>query len=349
MAPKDRSKPPVPNVDQGRKLIGRKIGAYRIIGHCGQGGMAVVYLGERADQQSRKRVAIKMVSGWGTNEAIRKRFFSERQTLAALDHPNIVKLLDGGITDEGIPYLVMDFVDGLPIDKYCDLKRLPIPDRLELFRTVCAAIQYAHDRALIHRDLKPGNILITSEGAPRLLDFGVAKLLNPEFMQDPLVTETDWRPMTPDYASPEQLRGETVTRATDIYSLGVLLYELLTGHRPYRVRQHSFFEFERLVCEVEPELPSSVIERTDERVSAHATTSVVITPELVTQARGLGLTELRRRLRGDLDALVMKALHKVPGQRYASAQELADDIKRHLSGRAVRAHKPQRQSRRGVS
>src|SRR5215475_4484129 len=241
MAPKDRSKPPEPNVDHRRKLIGRKIGAYRIIGHCGQGGMAVVYLGERADQQSRKRVAIKMVSGWGTNKAIRQRFFNEQQTLAALDHPNIVKLLDGGTTDDGIPYLVMDFVDGVPIDKYCDLKRLPIPDRLELFRQVCSAIQYAHDRALIHRDLKPGNILITSDGAPKLLDFGVAKLLNPEFMQAPLVTQTDWRPMTPDYASPEQLRGETVTRATDIYSLGVLLYELLTGHRPYRVRQHSFF------------------------------------------------------------------------------------------------------------
>jgi serine/threonine protein kinase len=313
-------------------MIGKKIGAYRIVGHCGQGGMAVVYLGERDDGQSHKRVAIKMVSGWGSNEAIRQRLFFERQTLAALDHPNIVKLLDGGDTDDGLPYLVMDFVDGVPIDKYCDLKRLSIPDRLELFRTVCGAVQYAHDRAVIHRDLKPGNILITSDGTPRLLDFGIAKLLNPEFMQAPLVTQSDWRPMTPDYASPEQVRGEAVTHATDIYSLGVVLYELLTGLRPYRVRHHSFSEFERLVCQVEPELPSSMIERTEERGPGDAATSVAITRELVAQSRGLGRTELRRRLQGELDAIVMKALRKEPQQRYASAQKLADDIERHLKG-----------------
>ncbi len=321
-------------------MLGKKVGAYRIVGRCGQGGMAVVYLGERDDQQFRKRVAIKMLSGWGSSEAIRQRFVNERQTLAALDHPSIVKLLDGGNTDDGLPYLVMDFVDGIPIDKYCDLNRLSIRDRLELFRKVCSAVQYAHDRAVIHRDLKPGNILITSDGTPRLLDFGIAKLLNPEFMQTPLVTQSDWRPMTPDYASPEQVRGETVTHATDLYSLGVLLYELLTGHRPYRVRQHSFFEFERLVCEVEPELPSSVIERTEEGGPGDAATSVAITPELVTQARGLGRTELRRRLRGDLDTIVMKALRKEPRQRYASAQELSDDLGRHLTGLPVRARNP---------
>ena len=340
MAPKDRSKQPEPNVGalspSVPPMIGRKIGAYRIIGRCGQGGMAVVYLGERDDPQFRKRVAIKMMSGWGSGEAIRQRLFNERQTLATLDHPNIVKLLDGGSTDEGLPYLVMDFVDGVPIDKYCDLKQLSIPKRLELFRTVCAAVQYAHDRAVIHRDLKPGNILITSDGTPRLLDFGIAKL-NPEFMQTPVVTQSDWRPMTPDYASPEQVRGETITNASDIYSLGVLLYELLTGHRPYRFREHSFFEFERLVCEVEPVLPSSVIERTAEKDSVDATTSVAITPELVTQSRGLGRTELRRRLRGDLDTIVMKALRKEPHQRYASVQELSDDIERHLTGKPVRA------------
>jgi len=284
-------------------MIGKTIGAYRIVGHCGQGGMAVVYLGEQDDGQVHKRVAIKMVSGWGSNEAIRQGFFNERQTLAALDHPNIVKLLDGGDTDDGLPYLVMDFVDGVPIDKYCDLKRLSIPDRLELFRTVCGAVQYAHDRAVIHRDLKPGNILITSDGTPRLQiamdDRAIVRVLP----QAPLVTQSDWRPMTPDYASPEQVRGETVTNATDIYSLGVVLYELLTGHRPYRVRLHSFSEFERLVCEVEPELPSSI-----------------------------GRTEVRRHLLGDLDAIVMKALRKEPQQRYASAQQLADDIDRHLKG-----------------
>jgi serine/threonine protein kinase/tetratricopeptide (TPR) repeat protein/TolB-like protein len=320
-------------------MIGKKIGAYRIVGRCGQGGMAVVYLGERDDQQFRKRVAIKMLSGWGGSEAIRQRFVNERQTLASLDHPNIVKLLDGGSTEDGLPYLVMDFVDGIPIDRYCDRQRLSIPERLELFRTVCAAVHYAHDRAVIHRDLKPGNILITGDRTPRLLDFGIAKLLNPEFMQAPLVTQSDFRPMTPDYASPEQVRGETVTHATDIYSLGVLLYELLTGHRPYRVRQHSFFEFERLVCEVEPELPSSVIERTEER-GFDGATLVPITPELVTQARRLGRTELRRRLRGDLDNIVMKALRKEPRQRYPSVREFSDDLERHLKGIPVRARKP---------
>ena len=322
-----------------QEMIGKRIGAYRIIGKCGQGGMAVVYLGERDDQHYRKRVAIKMVSHASGNETILQRFRNERQTLAALDHPNIVKLLDGGSTEDGLPYLVMDFVDGVPINQYCDSHQLSIPDRLKLFRTVCAAVHYAHLSSVIHRDLKPGNILISSDGTPRLLDFGIAKLLNPEFLPTPLVTQSDWRPMTPDYASPEQVRGEAITGATDIYSLGVLLYELLTGHRPYRAAGRSFLEFERLVCEEEAERPSLVVGKTEEKGPPEGGTAVAITPALVGQARGVGAAELRRHLRGDLDTIVMKALRKKPQHRYSSAQELSEDIERHLTGMPVKARR----------
>ena len=217
---------------QSRVMTGRRIGAYRIIREIGQGGMAVVYLGERDDQNYRKQVAIKMVKPGIDTEQVLHRFRNERQTLAALDHSNIVKLLDGGSSEDGSPYLVMEYVEGLPIDQYCDLNKLSIDDRLRLFREVCSAVQYAHEKLVIHRDLKPGNILIAKGGVPSLLDFGIAKLLNPECFQTPLVTRTDWRPMTPEYASPEQIRGHAITTATDVYSLGVLLFDLLTGHRP---------------------------------------------------------------------------------------------------------------------
>ena len=194
---------------QSRAMAGRRIGAYRIIRECGHGGMAVVYLAERADDEFRKRVAIKMVKP-GTNTAeILRRFRNERQALAGLDHPNIVRLLDGGSTEEGSPYLIMDYVEGVRIDEYCDIHRLSITQRLQLFCTVCRAVQYAHESLLIHRDLKPSNILITKEGVTRLLDFGIAKVLNPQWSPDATLTRTDWRPMTPEYASPEQVRGAT--------------------------------------------------------------------------------------------------------------------------------------------
>jgi len=183
-------------------MVGRKIGAYRIVRLIGHGGMAVVYLGERDDQLFQKHVAIKMVLPGTNAQEIFRRFRNERQTLAALDHSNIVKLIDGGSTEEGLPYLVMDYVDGVPIDQYCDLHKLSIDERLKLFRTVCSAVEYAHEKRIIHRDLKPANILITQDGVPRLLDFGIAKLLDPALFHTRLVTQTTWRPMTPEYASP---------------------------------------------------------------------------------------------------------------------------------------------------
>jgi serine/threonine protein kinase/Tfp pilus assembly protein PilF len=320
-------------------MVGRQVGAYRILAETGQGGMAIVYLGERADQEYRKRVAIKMVKPGANNEEIIRRFRNERQTLAALDHPHIVKLLDGGTTEEGWPYLVMDFVEGLPIDQYCDARRLSIRERLELFRTVCQVVHHAHQHLVIHRDLKPSNILIPADGAPRLLDFGIAKLLNPEFSSAPFTTVGDWRPMTPEYASPEQVRGEPVTTATDVYSLGVLLYELLTGQRPYRATLSSLPEIQRVVCEAEPPRPSTVVNRREVKVVTAGNPPNEITPKSISAARHTTPEELRRHLQGDLDTIVMMALRKEPQRRYASAEEFAKDIERHLSGLPVKARR----------
>ncbi|MGA8310372.1 MAG: protein kinase, partial [Terriglobales bacterium] len=321
------------------RIIGKRLGAYRVVRAIGHGGMAVVYLGERDDDNFRKSVAIKMVMPGPNSEDIFRRFRNERQALAAIDHPNIVKLLDGGSTEEGLPYLVMDYVDGMPIDQYCDVHRLSIKERLQLFRAVCSAVQYAHEQLIIHRDLKPGNILITRHGVPRLLDFGIAKIVNPEFFQTALTTQTNWRPMTPEYASPEQVRGQTVSSASDVYSLGVLLYELLTGHRAYRSSAQSLLEVERAICEEEAEKPSAVVGRTEYQTSRGSTTRSVITPEGVSANRSLDPAGLRRRLDGDLDTIVMKALRKQPQDRYASVAEFSNDIERHLSGTPVAARK----------
>ena len=318
-------------------MAGKRIGAWRIIRTIGQGGMAVVYLAERDGQDFRKTVAIKMVRPGPNAEEIYRRFRNERQTLAALDHPYIVRLLDGGSTADGLPYLVMDYVEGLPVDRYCDQHELPIDARLDLFRAICSAVHYAHEKQVIHRDLKPANILVTKEGVPRLLDFGIAKLLNPDLHQTALDTRTNIRPMTLEYASPEQVRGHAITRASDIYSLGVLLYELMSGHRPYRCGE-SPLEVERAICDDEVEKPSTAVTRTEIPVSPGIDTA--LTPEQVSKARGLLPSELRRRLHGDLDAIVMKALRKEPRNRYSSAAALSDDIERLRTGRRVMARQP---------
>ena len=268
-------------------MAGKRIGAYRILREIGRGGMAVVYLAERADEQFRKRVAIKMLQPGTNKDEILRRFRNERQALAALDHPSIVSLLDGGSTEEGLPYLIMEYVEGVRIDEYCDTHKLSISARLHLFRAVCLAVQYAHDNLVIHRDLKPSNILVTPEGVVRLLDFGIAKVLNPQWSPETTLTRGGWRAMTPEYASPEQLRGAQVTRTTDIYSLGIVLYQLLTGHRPHRVAEDPAFRWSRVTTRrnrrnrVRPSTESrkKYLPMTERRT--------LITPQLVADSRAL--------------------------------------------------------------
>lgn len=297
---------------------GRRIGAYAIVREIGRGGMGAVYLARRADGVFDKQVAVKVLKrGTDTDEVLR-RFLAERQILARLEHPAIVRVIDAGTTDEGLPYLAMDYVEGVPIVEYARAHQLSIAHRLTLFREVCAAVTYAHQNLVVHRDLKPSNILVTKDGQVRLLDFGIAKLLGPE-AEGAAATVTMLRTMTPEYASPEQVRGDQITTVSDVYSLGVILYELLTGERPYRLQRSNAQEVSKAICEQEPERPS---------------TSVTRATDLHREAG-----ELRRQLRGDLDNIVLKALRKTPQRRYASVDQLSDDIRRHLEGLPVRARK----------
>ena len=327
--------PPAPNLfpPAEESMVGRRIGAYRIIREIGQGGMGVVYLAARDDREFVRQVAIKMVKAGGNHSEILRRFRNERQTLAGLDHPNIVKLLDGGTTEEGWPYLVMEYVEGLPIDKFCDERHLTLPDRLDLFRLVCSAVHYAHRHHVIHRDLKPRNILITSDGVPRLLDFGIAKVLAPELVPDHASTIGDWRPMTPEYASPEQMKGQPIASAADVYSLGVLLYELLSGSRPYETSFTSWAEIERAVCEQIPTEPSAAVKKSEHSGSTEGVS------QRIGRSRKTSVDGLVRALKGDLDTIVMMALRKEPQRRYASAEELSYDIERYLSGLPVKARR----------
>lgn len=320
------------------ELVGRSIGPYRILRRIGHGGMGDVYLAVRADKLYQKVVAIKIVrTGPGSEDTLR-RFSKERQTLAILDHPNIVKLIDGGTTPDGLPYLVMDYVEGTPIDEYCDTHKLTITERLQLFRPVCAALNYAHQNLIVHRDIKPSNILVSEDGVPKLLDFGIAKLLKPEFSSDTIsLTSPDLRPMTLAYASPEQLRGQPITTASDIYSLGVLLYRLLTGHQPYDVKTSTALELDRVICEQEPEKPSSIVTRIEATTTKQPRSP--LTPQSVSASREGAPEKLRRRLTGELDTIVLMALRKEPQRRYASMEQFSQDILRHLEGRRVIACK----------
>lgn len=308
------------------------IGPYKVIQELGRGGMGAVYLAVRADDEYQKRVAIKVVQHDLADPEVLRRFRNERQILAGLDHPYIARLLDGGTTPAGMPYVVMEYVEGDPIDRYCNQHRLSINERLKLFRDVCAAVHYAHQNLIIHRDLKPGNILVTAGGVPKLLDFGIAKLLNPELgPQTQAITRWSMRLMTPEYASPEQIRGEPITTASDVYSLGVVLYELLTGHRPYRFKKYQAQEIERIVSFEEPAKPSTVVGRPrllepDQADSTRNTRLSARNPE-----------KLRRQLAGELDAIVMMALRKESQRRYASTEQMSEDIRRYLKGRPVRA------------
>lgn len=309
---------------------GERIGAYAILQEIGRGGMGEVYRAVRADGEFTKEVALKTVRGGYDVASVLERFRNERQILASLDHPNIARLLDGGTSETGIPYLVMELVDGIPIDTYCDSEKLNITARVELFLKVCAAVQYAHQRLVIHRDLKPGNILVTKEGMPKLLDFGIAKILDPTAVSDVTVV----RPMTPEYASPEQIRGEPITTASDVYSLGVVLYQLLTGRSPYQLATLTPQDLSQAITDKEPERPSTAIVRQSKTQPGDAKQR---TPQELSETRESSIGKLQRRLSGDLDNIVLQALRKEPQRRYASVEQLAEDLRRHLEGRPVSA------------
>ena len=298
--------PPFEPPEPARRRIGERIGAWEILEEIGHGGMGQVYLARRADDEFQKKVAIKLVRSGMASAEVLQRFRNERQISAALEHPGIARLIDGGTTERGEPYFVMEYVPGVPLLEYCRSRRLSVPDRLRLFREICAAVQYAHQHLVVHRDLKPGNVLVSPEGVPTLLDFGIAKLVGvgdgAPARED---TATLLRILTPEYASPEQIRGRTVTTASDVYSLGVVLYELLTDQKPYRIETGDPEELLRVVCESDPDRPS-------------------------TRAAGLG---------ADLDAIVLRAMRKEPSSRYASAEHLSEDIRRHLEGQPVLARR----------
>jgi serine/threonine-protein kinase len=308
---------------------GTIVGSYRVIESIGTGGMGAVYLAERADGQFEQRVALKLIKRGMDSDTILARFQSERQILARLHHPNIARLTDGGLTGDGLPYFTMEYVDGRPITQYCDEQRLSIEDRLDLFQDVCAAVQYAHTNLVVHRDLKPSNILVTGDGVVKLLDFGIARVLGEEA---PELTRSGQRVMTPAYASPEQIRGEPVTTASDVYSLGVVLYELLCGRHPHRDTTSTPAELERAIADTPAERPSRFLTRI-----GPADAGEPALRDTIARARQLPPMRLRKRLEGDLDTMCLVALRKEPERRYASAGQLLEDIRFHLAGRPVSA------------
>jgi len=319
------------------RLIGKLIPPYRIIEKVASGGMGDVFRAVRADGTFDKQVAVKVIQGARSTDFFLARFQNERQILATLDHPNIARLLDGGTTEEGLPYLVMEYIQGQPIDEFCKNNDLDVSKRLELFRTVCSAVQYAHQNLVIHRDLKPSNILVTSQGVPKLLDFGIAKILNPHSSEEGLPqTVTIMRMLTPDYASPEQVRNQPISTASDVYSLGVILYLLLTGQIPYRVKTDSPQEMMNAICDTEPEKPSTAAGRMASQ-DVCATDPASFPGK--TQTGRAKTDKLRKILAGDLDNIVLKALKKEPQRRYATVEQFSEDIRRYLTGLPVIAHK----------
>lgn len=311
-----------------QSAVGRRFGAYRVIEEIARGGMGDVYKARRDDQEFEKEVAIKIIRGDLASSRIAQRFRGERQILANLDHPNIARLVDGGQGELGEPYIVMEFVGGFPIDTYCEMKTLAINERLRLFIDVCNAVHYAHQRLVVHRDLKPSNVLVNDEGQVKLLDFGIAKLLDPEQRADgePGGNPTIANAMTPAYASPEQVKGEAITTASDVYALGVLLYRLLTGESPYRANTTKPLELAKEIVDTDPQRPSTRL-GARLRETSNATQA---TPAIDGE-------RLKRALRGDLDNIVLMALRKEPARRYASAEQFADDISRYLQDQPVRA------------
>jgi serine/threonine-protein kinase len=296
---------------------GENISHYEIVSLIGRGGMGEVYLAQ--DQRLRRRVALKLVRRGMDTEAIMRRFQHEQQLLAGLNHPNIAQLYDSGITSDGIPFFAMEYVDGTRVDDYCREKQLPIEVRLELFEKVCGAVHYAHQHLVVHRDIKPSNILVAGDGEPKLLDFGIAKLLDTVTNAAPEQTVTLQNVMTPEYASPEHVRGDAITTASDVYSLGVLLYELLTDSKPYKIESRTPAEIARIITEREPERPSTAVTKSKNNPPSP--------------------TRNPKSLRGDLDNIVLMAMRKEPGRRYSSVAQFSGDIRRHLDGLPVLARK----------
>ena len=321
--------------DRRRALLGKVVGNYKLVSVLGHGGTGTVYLGERSDRQYSAQVAVKIVDSATVQGDLGMRFRAERQILASLNHPNIARLLDAGETPDGQPYLVMEYVHGEPVDRYCDRLQLDIRSRLELFLQICTAVQYAHQNLIVHRDLKPANILVTGDGAPKLLDFGIAKLLDVGDAASLLaLTRMNDRLLTPEYASPEQILGRAVTTASDVYALGIVLYELLTGLRPYVVpASASQLELERSICVTDPHRPSASVARAIEKGPVEGESSITA----LAQSRSMAPERLRKRLMGDIDAIVMRSMRKEPEHRYPSIEQLTADIRRYLSQEPVLA------------
>ncbi|HUQ90413.1 MAG TPA: serine/threonine-protein kinase [Bryobacteraceae bacterium] len=304
--------------DPAERRIGLRIGPYRLTQVIGAGGMGVVYLAERDDDQYQKKVAIKLVQQGRDTKFIHDRFRQERQILAQLDHPNIARFIDGGVTEDGLPYYAMEFVeDAQPIVEYCQKHQLPLMRRLALFLQICTAVNFAHRNLVVHRDLKPGNILVDRNGCPKLLDFGIAKLLREE-PGTGRTTQTGVRMMTPDYASPEQVLGVLITTATDVYSLGAILYEMVSDQPAHRFKNYSSTEIERVICVEDPVAPSQALLLAGD------------TPERQRRAKVL---------QADLDSIVAMALRKEPDRRYQSVSQLIDDLDRFTAGQPVLAHR----------
>jgi eukaryotic-like serine/threonine-protein kinase len=319
-------------------LPGRRVGAYRLVREIARGGMGIVFLAERADGQVEQQVALKLLRH-GIESTLVRRFLSERQILASLTHPHIARFLDCGVDQDGWPYLAMEYVEGQPITRYCDERRLGVEERLRLFLDVCGAVQCAHRNLVVHQDLKPSNILVTGAGEVKLLDFGIARLLEvAPGGAAAASTATGPRLMTPAYASPEQLRGEPLTTSSDIYSLGLVLYELLAGQPAYRADHRSPLEWARLVHEHQPPLPSARLRRAEPRVPDDDPDAAA-GPAVISAARRTSVDRLGRALRGDLDAIVSMAIRNEPELRYGSVEALAADIHRHLDGRPVMARR----------
>ncbi len=318
-------------------FTGRQIENYLILERIGAGGMGAVYLAERVNSDFKQKVALKLIKRGMDSEAILKRFAVERKILSTLKHSNIAQLIDGGISSEGLPFFVMEFVDGKSLNEFCRENDLSLEERLKIFGQICAAVEYAHQNLIVHRDLKPSNILVSDDGVPKLLDFGIAKLLSDE---DAQMTATQTKMFTPEYASPEQILGKTVTTATDVYSLGVILYELLSGHRPFETKGKSYEEIIKSVCEINPVRPSAWISDFGFRISDLNTKAKFKSDE--TQAQN-GETDPESRipnpklLKGDLDNIILKALRKEPSERYGSVRHLTEDISRFLHGLPVLA------------